>query len=107
MLRYLGYDSVDEIRKDGIHWDFNRLALSSVADLAILPMQDVLGLGRDARMNLPSTVTDNWRWRFTEDMLTAGLEHKLADIVLAYRRIPEETHQKRLHVLDGEPEESQ
>ena len=102
VLRYLGYSSPEEIRKDGIHWDFNRLALSSVADLAILPLQDVLGLGRDARMNLPSTVTDNWQWRFTEDMLTAELEHKMGDIVLAYGRIPEDKHRQRLQMLNSE-----
>ncbi|MGK7909617.1 MAG: 4-alpha-glucanotransferase [Synechococcus sp.] len=104
VLRYLGYASIEEIRADGIHWDFNRLALSSVANLAILPLQDVLGLNRDARMNLPSTVTDNWQWRFTANMLDSALEHKLADLALAYRRIPEDKHRDRLQALLSQTE---
>lgn len=49
-----------------IYWDFIRAAFSSVADTAIVPMQDVLGLGGDARMNLPATDSGNWNWRFRE-----------------------------------------
>ncbi len=61
-----------------IHWDFLRLAYSSVARTAILPMQDVLGFGSDCRMNTPSTSQGNWRWRlaqrFVGDYITAALE---------------------------------
>ena len=48
-----------------IHWAFIRAALASVADTAIVPLQDVLGLGSEARMNLPGRARGNWRWRFT------------------------------------------
>jgi 4-alpha-glucanotransferase len=45
------------------------LAWSSRAALAIAPLQDVLNLGREARMNVPGRATGNWRWRYTEEML--------------------------------------
>jgi 4-alpha-glucanotransferase len=49
------------------HWAFIRAALSSVADLAIIPMQDYLGLGRRGRMNVPSTLGgNNWCWRLKQ-----------------------------------------
>lgn len=56
------------LKTDGeqISWDFIRAAFSSVADTAIVPLQDVLGLGGEARMNLPATVSGNWNWRFRE-----------------------------------------
>ena len=47
-----------------IHWDLIRLALASVADTAIVPLQDVLGLGSEARMNVPGRAEGNWGWRF-------------------------------------------
>ena len=48
-----------------IHWELIRLTFSSVSRLAIIPMQDILGLGQKARMNLPGTMKGNWQWRFT------------------------------------------
>jgi len=62
-LRYMGSNSSDAVR------DFIRLALASVADTVILPMQDVLGLGSEARMNLPATTKNNWLWRMRKDQL--------------------------------------
>lgn len=53
-----------------VHKDFIRLAMGSVADLAIAPMQDILGLGAKARMNTPSTPTGNWEWRLTPKQLS-------------------------------------
>lgn len=51
-------------REDGqIHWDFIRMAFSSIAAVAIVPMQDVLGFGEDCRMNMPGKTKGNWRWR--------------------------------------------
>ncbi len=52
-----------------IHWDFIRLALSSVADLAVIPVQDYLGLGTEARINEPSTLGKNWQWRLLKGQL--------------------------------------
>jgi 4-alpha-glucanotransferase len=79
-LRYMGKDGSDAV------WDLIRLALSSVADIAILPMQDVLELGTEARMNIPSTVENNWRWRLKESQLTSELAAKLRDMNFIYAR---------------------
>jgi 4-alpha-glucanotransferase len=70
-LKYLGTDGHE------INWDFIRLALTSVADTAIIPMQDILGLGSEARMNIPGTTEGNWSWRFTSDMLTEEIKDRL------------------------------
>src|SRR5690606_37239607 len=52
-----------------IAWELMRLALASPADLAITPLQDVMRLGDEARMNTPGTATGNWRWRYLEHQL--------------------------------------
>jgi 4-alpha-glucanotransferase len=64
--------------KDGMHWAFIRAAFGSVARLAIVPLQDVLGLGSKARMNTPSRSDGNWGWRFSSGALTPELERKIA-----------------------------
>ncbi len=79
-LRYLGTHG------DEIHWEMIRLALSSVASLAMFPLQDVLGLGSEARMNLPGTATGNWTWRFEGGALTAELARRLGDMTHVYGR---------------------
>lgn len=61
---YMGIDGHD------INWDLIRLALSSVADMAIVPLQDVLSLGTEARMNLPGEPSGNWQWRYRRGALT-------------------------------------
>ena len=53
-----------------IHWDFMRTVLASVANKAIVPLQDLLGLGTEARMNLPNSMSGNWVWRFKAGALT-------------------------------------
>jgi 4-alpha-glucanotransferase len=69
--RYLGTDARE------IHWDFIRLALASVAEASVFPMQDVLGLGSEARMNTPGEVAGNWAWRFTWDQLRGEATERL------------------------------
>jgi len=69
-----------------INWVFIRAVLASVADVAMFPLQDVLGLGSEARMNLPGTSSGNWRWRFTADMLTAAHLDRLKELSVAYER---------------------
>ena len=69
-----------------IHWTFIRAALASVADVAIIPLQDVLGLGSEARMNLPNTAQGNWRWRNTADMLTDEVQDHLKELTEIYGR---------------------
>src|SRR5512136_140573 len=70
-LDYLGTDGHE------ISWDFIRLALMSAADTAIIPMQDILGLGSEARMNIPGRTEGNWCWRFAPDMLTQQIKARL------------------------------
>jgi 4-alpha-glucanotransferase len=69
------------IGDDGVHWAFLRAAQTSVANLAVIPVQDVLGLGSDARMNVPSKTVGNWSWRLRSGALTAELAAKLAGLV--------------------------
>ena len=71
-----------------IHWAFIRAALASVADTAIVPLQDVLGLGSEARMNLPGRASGNWRWRFAEGSLTDEVRDRLKRLAELYGRVP-------------------
>ncbi len=70
-----------------IHWDFIRSAFSSVADTAIVPLQDVLGLGNEGRMNLPSTYSGNWNWRCSEKDFSDKIAEKLRDMTGIYGRL--------------------
>ncbi|MBP1596678.1 MAG: malQ [Acidobacteria bacterium] len=79
-LRYLHSDGTE------IHWDFIRAAAASVADLAVYPLQDVLGLGSEARMNLPSRAEHNWRWRFLPEQLQPELSGRLMEMSRLYER---------------------
>ena len=71
---------------EAIHWDFLRMALSSVANTAIVPLQDVLGFGADCRMNRPSTCDGNWRWRCADRFLTEELAARLREETCFYGR---------------------
>ena len=79
--RYLNITS----RKD-VHWEFIRAALASVSDTAIIPMQDYLGLGAEARMNIPSTLGNNWKWRMPDGQLTDELAEKIRAMTKLYGR---------------------
>jgi 4-alpha-glucanotransferase len=81
-LKYLASDGSQ------IHWDMIRLALASVANLAMIPMQDILGLGHEARMNSPGKAEGNWEWRYTADMLTDELTGRLRELTEIYGRMP-------------------
>jgi 4-alpha-glucanotransferase len=63
------------------------LAMHSIASTAIFPLQDVLNLGAEARMNLPGTGTGNWEWRLLPEHLTAGVEEYLAELTQASKRV--------------------
>ena len=67
-------------------WDFIRAALASVADTAIIPMQDYLELGTQARMNTPSTLGDNWKWRMKKDACEKELAEKIRRLSKLYGR---------------------
>lgn len=82
---YLGYGSPDQI--EAINWEFIRLSLASVADLAVLPLQDVLGLDGRARMNDPRYNDGQWRWRFTDPaLLSPELSERLRKLTQMYSR---------------------
>jgi len=76
------------LRSNGkeIHWDFIRAAFASVADIAIIALQDLLGLDSSARMNLPASEEGNWGWRLKHGSLTAKLSNKLKEITEIYGR---------------------
>jgi 4-alpha-glucanotransferase len=69
-----------------INWVMIRAVLASVADIAIVPLQDVLGLGSAARMNLPGTVSGNWKWRYRRGALSGELSARLRSLVALYDR---------------------
>jgi 4-alpha-glucanotransferase len=69
-----------------IHWHLIRLAMMSVSRLVIVPMQDLLGLGEEARMNRPAVAEGNWRWRFAPGRTTPDLAERLARLASTYGR---------------------
>lgn len=80
ILNYLGSNG------DDINWDLIRIGMASVAHTAIFPLQDVLGLGSEARMNTPGASTGQWEWRFSEGTLTGKIASKLAGFASLYGR---------------------
>jgi 4-alpha-glucanotransferase len=80
---YLGH-----ISPEGIHWDLIRLASSSVANQVITPVQDLLGLGSNARMNLPGQAEGNWNWRYRSDSLDESVSDRLRQVTEYYGRTP-------------------
>ena len=74
--------------EDGIEWSMIRAAEASVANLCVLPLQDVLGLGTDCRMNIPSQSGGNWSWRYAPGMLTSKAAEKLALLTEVSDRLP-------------------
>jgi len=77
---YLGF------KDEPIHWVLIRGIMSSVANTAIAPMQDILGLGSEARMNLPGTSHGNWKWRMRPGATTSEIATKLKEMVTLYDR---------------------
>jgi 4-alpha-glucanotransferase len=82
VCEYIGH----EISDTTVHWELIRLAMMSVANMAIIPMQDILGLGENARMNLPASPNGNWEWRLKPEQLSQALMKKLTDITKIYGR---------------------
>jgi len=79
--QYLGCTSSGRI-----HWDMIRLAYRSVANKAIIPLQDILGLGTEARMNFPSKNGGNWVWRYKSAALTSQIRDRLKTMNQTYSR---------------------
>ena len=69
-----------------INWDLIKLALQSIADIAILPFQDILNLGSEGRMNFPGTVDGNWEWRFSWDQVKPEAAYRLYELAALYGR---------------------
>jgi 4-alpha-glucanotransferase len=78
---YLGRDGSD------IAWDLWRLALASVAEVAIAPLQDILRSGSEARMNMPGRANGNWLWRFRAEVLTPELAQGMRLLTSTYGRL--------------------
>ncbi len=70
------------------HWELNEAALSSRAELAILQAQDILGLGTEARMNMPGTSKGNWGWQLRPGQLTRAHAERLRGLTERHRRLP-------------------
>jgi 4-alpha-glucanotransferase len=106
VLDYLGSDGSE------INWDLIRLALASVANTAMIPLQDVLGCGSEARMNVPARESGNWGWRFQMEELTPDLQARLAKLTNVYGRdrhllqaesVTEETDHEKNHEEEVAP----
>ena len=82
MHLYFGVD----VPAGELNWVFIRLAMSTVANTVIFPLQDILGLGSAARMNRPGTTEGNWKWRFSQNMLTPEITEKLRSMTSIYDR---------------------
>ena len=91
------YDSASEYSRDkvrrymntdanSIHWDFLRTCLGTIADYAIIPMQDILGLGEEGRMNVPGVAENNWAWRYRKEDISDGLAEGLKETTKLYGR---------------------
>ena len=81
-VRYLGLNE-----EEGFHWGMIRGGMSSVADLFVAQMQDVLGLGAESRMNTPGTLGGNWQWRLLPGQITPELAAKLHEMTRIYGRL--------------------
>jgi 4-alpha-glucanotransferase len=79
---YLGRTPTEET----IHWEMIRMAMMSVARMAIFPLQDVLGMGREARMNVPSEASGNWTWRVAPDLIGGDAWLRLKEMTVIYGR---------------------
>jgi 4-alpha-glucanotransferase len=75
--------------EEGINWAFIRAAQASVASLCVVPVQDVLGLGSEARLNTPSVKTGNYLWRYQPGSLTHNLAERLANLAEVTDRLPQ------------------
>ncbi len=78
--RYLARDGHD------VSWDLVRLAYASVATMVVAPLQDLMKLGSEARMNFPSVPEGNWQWRFRAPMLSEEIRGRLRELALLYGR---------------------
>ncbi|MDE6203988.1 MAG: 4-alpha-glucanotransferase, partial [Lachnospiraceae bacterium] len=86
---YLSRFLNEKFDKKDIVWNFIRAALASVSDTAVIPMQDYLGLGGAARINTPSTLGNNWKWRMVKGQACGSLAGKIYKVCKRYERVEE------------------
>lgn len=82
LFKYIGR----EVPSEEIHWEFVRLAMMSVANTIIIPIQDILGLGEEARINRPGTIEGNYRWKLSPEQITPQAKEKLLKMTEIYGR---------------------
>jgi 4-alpha-glucanotransferase len=82
LFRYIGR----EVSADKIHLELIRLAMMSVANTVIIPMQDILGLGEKTRMNTPATREGNWQWRLLPKQINPSIVKMLSEVTRTYAR---------------------
>ena len=82
LFDYLGH----KVSAGQVHWEFIRMAMNSVSNMVIIPIQDVLGLGEHARMNRPATIHGNWSWRLGHKQIRSSIISKLAKLTEIYGR---------------------
>lgn len=99
VINYLG--GVDSTAS--IHWNFIRLATSSIANFAIFPLQDVLGLGSEAKMNTPGVAEGSWSWRYRSSALTKELRDRLSHLTCVYDRMPKASIKSNLESKKATP----
>jgi 4-alpha-glucanotransferase len=85
LFRYVGREILPEECPRELH----RLAMMSVANTVIIPVQDLLGLGEEAKMNRPSVAHGNWEWRLLPDQLNSSCAERLREMTTIYGRAPE------------------
>ena len=85
-MEYIGSEQYSDF-----HWQLIRLAYMSVANLVIVPAQDIIGYGAMFRMNTPGTADGNWRWKLTSDAITDEMIVRLQRMARMYRRIEEKS----------------
>lgn len=81
--------------EEGYHWGMMKAIWASASELAIVTMQDLLGLSSEARMNTPSVLGDNWSWRIKQTAITKELEEKIKENMQIYSRIPKSKKKKK------------
>ena len=95
MLEEITYEEIKMVRKylnnyhdtkKELYWDLDCLAMASVAKLCVIPIQDYLGYGKEARINRPSTLGINWKWRMRKGEFTDTLADKILDLTRCYGR---------------------
>ncbi len=82
LCEYIGRD----LREEDVPWELIRMGMMAVANMVVFPMQDLLCLGEEARMNTPATVPGNWKWRVLPEQLAPALAERLAEITRIYGR---------------------